>query len=187
MLLEIKNLHANVEGTEILKGINLKVNAGEADSPDIYVGETTESAIISGKLYQILQIMRYSIDNDEEKDNGVFILDETETITINSTTGAIITSSETEIGLYKIYIRNNGSYNISEYYLIVLENGVVIVKESLSKVLINSLDNGDKIISDNEIMLFNKRYNKINDQYKNSQYSNLIINIHRNELKKLVR
>ena len=29
MLLEIKNLHANVEGNEILKGINLKVNAGE--------------------------------------------------------------------------------------------------------------------------------------------------------------
>jgi len=28
-VLEIKNLHANVEGTEILKGINLTVNAGE--------------------------------------------------------------------------------------------------------------------------------------------------------------
>ena len=29
MMLEIKNLHASVEGTEILKGIDLKVNAGE--------------------------------------------------------------------------------------------------------------------------------------------------------------
>jgi Fe-S cluster assembly ATP-binding protein len=28
-MLEIKNLHANIEGKEILKGINLKVNAGE--------------------------------------------------------------------------------------------------------------------------------------------------------------
>jgi Fe-S cluster assembly ATP-binding protein len=28
-MIEIKNLHANVEGNEILKGINLKVNAGE--------------------------------------------------------------------------------------------------------------------------------------------------------------
>ena len=28
-MLEIKNLHASVEGTEILRGINLKVNAGE--------------------------------------------------------------------------------------------------------------------------------------------------------------
>ena len=28
-MIEIKNLHANVEGNEILKGIDLKVNAGE--------------------------------------------------------------------------------------------------------------------------------------------------------------
>ncbi len=28
-MIEIKNLHANVEGNEILQGINLKVNAGE--------------------------------------------------------------------------------------------------------------------------------------------------------------
>ena len=28
-MLEIKNLHANVNGKEILKGINLSVNAGE--------------------------------------------------------------------------------------------------------------------------------------------------------------
>ncbi|MDR9426458.1 MAG: Fe-S cluster assembly ATPase SufC, partial [Marinobacter sp.] len=28
-LLEIKNLHAEIEGKEILKGINLTVNAGE--------------------------------------------------------------------------------------------------------------------------------------------------------------
>lgn len=29
MLLEVKNLHANIEGNEILKGINLTVNSGE--------------------------------------------------------------------------------------------------------------------------------------------------------------
>ena len=28
-MIEIKNLHANVNGKEILRGINLKVNAGE--------------------------------------------------------------------------------------------------------------------------------------------------------------
>ena len=28
-MLQIKNLHASVEGKEILKGINLEVNAGE--------------------------------------------------------------------------------------------------------------------------------------------------------------
>ncbi len=31
-LLEIKNLHASVNGNEILKGINLTVNAGEVHS-----------------------------------------------------------------------------------------------------------------------------------------------------------
>ena len=36
MLLEIQNLHANVEGREILRGIDLKVNPGEvhAIGPD---------------------------------------------------------------------------------------------------------------------------------------------------------
>ena len=28
-MLEIKNLHAEVEGTEILKGVDLKINPGE--------------------------------------------------------------------------------------------------------------------------------------------------------------
>ena len=28
-MIEIKNLHAKIEGKEILKGLNLKVNAGE--------------------------------------------------------------------------------------------------------------------------------------------------------------
>jgi Fe-S cluster assembly ATP-binding protein len=28
-MLEIKNLHANVEGVEILKGVNLNINPGE--------------------------------------------------------------------------------------------------------------------------------------------------------------
>ena len=31
-LLEIKNLHANVEGHDILKGVNLTVNLGEVHS-----------------------------------------------------------------------------------------------------------------------------------------------------------
>jgi len=57
-MLEIKNLHAGIEGKEILKGINLSVNAGEVHAimgPN-GSGKSTLSSVIAGKdEYEVTQ------------------------------------------------------------------------------------------------------------------------------------
>ena len=69
-MLEIKNLHANIEGKEILKGINLKVNKGEVHAimgPN-GSGKSTLAQVLAGRE-------EYEVTEGEVIYNGKNILD----------------------------------------------------------------------------------------------------------------
>ena len=69
-MLEIKNLHANIEGKEILKGIDLKVNAGEVHAimgPN-GGGKSTLAQVLAGRK-------EYEVTKGEVTFNGKNLLD----------------------------------------------------------------------------------------------------------------
>ena len=69
-MLEIKNLHANIEGKEILKGIDLKVNAGEVHAimgPN-GGGKSTLAQVLAGRK-------EYDVTKGEVTFNGKNLLD----------------------------------------------------------------------------------------------------------------
>ena len=83
IMLEIKNLSAGIEGKDILKGINLKVNAGEVHAimgPN-GSGKSTLSSVIAGKeeyevtagdvLFENESILE--LDAEERAHKGVFL------------------------------------------------------------------------------------------------------------------
>ncbi len=82
-MLKIKNLHANVEGNEILKGINLEINPGEIHAimgPN-GAGKSTLASVIAGKEdYEVTEgeiIMEgediLELEADERAHKGIFL------------------------------------------------------------------------------------------------------------------
>src|SRR5690349_7409825 len=82
-MLEIKNLHAEVEGKQILKGVNLSVQAGETHAimgPN-GSGKSTLAAVIAGRdgytvtegevLYNGQDLLE--LDPEERAREGVFL------------------------------------------------------------------------------------------------------------------
>jgi len=96
-------------------------------SQTINSGSFTIAGIRSGLSYQILDI----------SNNGNF--GTFPSITINSNTGVISTTSGTSSGLYTLYIRNNGDYsgyNITQFNLSVSSTSNVVVSSGFLLVLL---------------------------------------------------
>ena len=89
--------------------IDASSNLIQSYSQTILAGGSTVQAIVSDAEYQILAI----------KQDGSFI--SVPSITIDYNTGAITATSDTEPGIYILYIRNTGSYNITQFELTVNE------------------------------------------------------------------
>ena len=82
-MLEIRNLHARVEGHEILKGINLTVNAGEVHSimgpngsgkstlAQVLAGQETYEITAGEILYEGKDLLELS--PDERAREGIFL------------------------------------------------------------------------------------------------------------------
>ncbi len=83
MLLEVKNLHAGIDGKEILKGLNLQINKGEVHAimgPN-GSGKSTLAKVLAGHpsyevtkgevIYEGANLLE--LDPDERARNGVFL------------------------------------------------------------------------------------------------------------------
>jgi len=83
------------------------------DSSTILVplGGSTQAALIPNRNYQVLMV---------DGNDGSYNM-----FTINPVTGVISTTSTTDIGTHTVYLRNTGSYHISQFDFIVTEADVV--------------------------------------------------------------
>lgn len=127
-----------------LNNINLQDSTlVQSYSQNIKTGQNSNSAIISGKTYTILQIL----GGDPDSYNS---------ITVNNITGIVSTTNQTTTGIYTIYIQNTGSYNITIFTLTIeslfpcLTEDTTVLTPS-GYVNIKELEKGDYIItSDNQ-------------------------------------
>ena len=83
MLLEVKNLHAGIEGKEILKGLNLRVSKGEVHAimgpngsgkstlSKVLAGHPTYEVISGEVLYEGKNLLE--LEPDERAREGVFM------------------------------------------------------------------------------------------------------------------
>ncbi len=141
---------------------DLKMKQGD-DTTTKYVlvpSESTSTAIVSGKSYQILQKILITYEKNDENANIIYTTVDDDTITIDSTTGAISTTSSTPIGTYKLYIRNNGSYHISAYHLLVNDiiyaNGTTdIIYITYNTTIQYRINNGSYITPTLPIKIYN--------------------------------
>lgn len=116
-------------------------------SVSITAGESTIPAIVPDKSYRILQIF-----DGQPSTYG--------TISINSNTGVVSTTSATKEGVYRIIVRNAGSYNITEMILTVnaVPNAPIcfpagtLVLTDQGEVAIDKIDIKKNTIRGNEII-----------------------------------
>lgn len=115
---------------------NISVSGGvpsivRTSTQTIGPNSSTNAAIISGNSYTILE--------KSGGNSGSY-----STITIDSTSGVISTTSSTIPETYTLYIRNTGSYNITIFDLIIQENPVPIQVDNsfrVSDLLLDELQN----------------------------------------------
>lgn len=121
----------------------------------IKVGESSPPAIMLGKSYTILQRL-YSSSGDIAS----YLPCACNTITIDSTSGVVSTTSATKEGFYGMFIRNSGSYNITVLFLTVnaVPNAPIcfpagtLVLTDQGEVAIDKLDTKKNTIQGNEII-----------------------------------
>ena len=75
-------------------------------SATVEAGDSTTSALIPGKSYTFLE--------KTGGDSGSYA-----TITMNTLSGTITTTSQTVPGVYTLYLRHTGSYHITSYFLTI--------------------------------------------------------------------
>jgi hypothetical protein len=130
---------------------------------DISGGSSYNAAIVSGKSYTILQKMK----------DGV-VADLGNTITIDPSSGVISTTVGTIPGTYSIYIRNNGSYNLSVLNFNVVFSGPIPCLMDDTQVLTpNGYLNITKLKVGDLVLTSDKRKVKIVDIFETNVPGNI--------------